>query len=246
MWKEKLKSSKLSFLPVIPAVAGILEANYLPTFQHGQYQELLNYFVFRVYLFFGLFLIAGGISLFLLIYRYNFLSALVGIVLCLIPLNAVFLWSSLGDTGLRALFYTASEDPARQGSSTTYAWLAASVAMIVFLIGMVQGYKSFDRRKPVGAIFRGVESLVIAIFPLGVYVYVWDHGELGLHVTNIALADFTNIELLYLCSSLLVMCIALEIFMFARRHRVESSIRSESVDEIAGHSTNKNLFVVNP
>lgn len=218
-----MKKSDFTFLfPLAPALVAVFDVEYIPRLGIGHYQELLDYLQFHAYLFLMLFCIAGLVSIFLILYqRPSWLTAVFGTIVCLVPINVVFLWSAMPENlpQLDTLFYTETEDYQHFFINTKYDWLTLCIILVIAGIWFAQGFAlsrhpKISRRAALGAIY-GTIALAVAIFPLSVDVYLFDPSDIQNHVTNIFLSKFTNADLLYS----LILILGLSLFLAATLRR---------------------------
>lgn len=169
----------------------------------GQYFQLLQYLQFRAYLFLFLFVVTGLVTLFLVAYRPSWFTAILGISLCLIPINLVYLWTSFAIPRLEILFYSVSEDPSLIISSAYYDWFTLTIAILIVLIAGIQAFRS--QKSVLRALAATAMFGAIALFPLGLEIYLFDRADWTNHVANIALTFVTNADLFYVSTIVLVL-----------------------------------------
>lgn len=210
---------KQGLVLLAPVVAAIVDALYLPRFHVGQYALLIEYLQFRAEFFLMLFAIEGVATIFI-VARYrssSWFTAILGMSSCLIPLNLLYVCQAMPNLALNSLFYMETEDNQFFYVPSDYAWLAILIAILVCLIGVLQGYISSNSVNPLRKALHGLADggLVgaIAVLPLPAIVYFFDRSDFTNHVTLNMLPRFTNADLLTTSIATLAICLVLrEVF----------------------------------
>jgi hypothetical protein len=97
--------------------------------------------------------------------------------------------------------------------------------VIVFTLALfILSLLLFRRKGPGVSFLRAFEITSVAVLPLGIEIYFFDHGQFNIHASDIqvklGLAWFTNAEVLYLSLSILVVTLLIEVLRRERRKEV--------------------------
>jgi hypothetical protein len=108
--------------------------------------------------------------------------------------------------------------------------------LAIFLISLLL----FRRGGSGVAILRAVEITSAAILPLGIEIYLYDRFQFNIHASDIqvklGLAWFTNADVLYVSSSILIVALVIEILRHAKKSGM-TGIRPEemALESKVGH-----------
>ena len=106
--------------------------------------------------------------------------------------------------------------------------------VIVFIVAtFVISLLLFWRKGFWTALLRSIEITSVSILPLGIEIYLYDRSQFNIHASDIqvkmGLAWFTNADLLYLTSTIVVATMLIEVF----KRRIRGTGTNPSSREIS-------------
>jgi len=184
------------------------------------YGSLMNFFILREHTFIELVYLGGFAALIAAYFKPGRLSAIIGLAVCSIELNTVYLWTSSAPVppAFNLIYVT----------NITVDELTIGLASLVMVIAAVAARKEYPEKIPLWI----VEFGALAVFPLGVDIALFSYGSLNVHVIGWAMNWFawiTNADLLYLGPLLFFTALVAEVALQQMRRSSRRSPWQQSV-----------------